>query len=160
VGINESDPDDEAGHDLEQPPFNPVQAFPAPIDGDTAEGSQLLMQFAASYHQGPMPSPEVLKAYVEIYPDAAKVIFRTYERQVNHRHEMEAEYMHGSEARAKVGQICGMIVLMTALVGAIGLGFAGQTTIAVVLGTGALASGALTYLFGIRRAKKKRKKSS
>lgn len=110
------------------------------------------------YYSGPLPPPEVLERYAAVHPDAPAIIFRAFEAQVKHRHEMEATYMHGSEARARLGQGLGMVLFMTGLIIAGVLAAAGQPGYSVAFGALVFTAGGVTYLFGDRPKRRSKSK--
>ncbi len=65
-----------------------VQASPA----ETEQGLRLGLPLASmqiSAHEGPLPSPEIVRAYEDICPGAAKRILTYAEKEQQHRHDME-----------------------------------------------------------------------
>jgi len=58
---------------------------------------------SAKFHQGPLPSPEVLAGYEQIHPGAANRIIRMAEQQVKHRQSLEQKIVssdHKIQSRA------------------------------------------------------------
>lgn len=134
-------PEEDADGDLTNPPAQPVGADEAT--------SQLLMHYREEF-QGPLPPPSVIERYAAVHAKAPEIIFRAFESQVKHRLEMEATLLHGSERRARLGQILGTILIGGGLAGgvvAIVVGAAGAGATIIVA---ALASGILSYVFGDR----------
>lgn len=115
--------------------------------------------FMRSEFSGPLPPPQVLEQYAALYPDAPKIIFRAFEKQVNHRHEMEATLMHGSERRARVGQILGTVLLLGGLATAVVVALNEQPVLGGTIATLSLGAGALTYVFGDRPPRQKEEKA-
>lgn len=132
-------------------PTGEIQSMPfPPVDADDAAMRGMTMHYAEHF-EGPLPHPAAMERYAKIYPDAPKIIFRTFEKQVNHRHEMEATLMHGSERRARVGQFLGTGLLLCALgVAALLAWPGGQPILGGAIAGGVLAAGALSYVFGDR----------
>lgn len=69
-----------------------------------------ITSITASRFQGPTPPPEVLRAYAELYPDAPRVIFESFEEQGRHRRKLENRQHWQTIARSWAGLVCGMIV--------------------------------------------------
>lgn len=69
--------------------------------------------------RGPLPPPDVLKAYNEATDDAADRILRMTEAQGEHRRKAEAAIITKGLAGTERGQWFGFIIAMTALIGGI-----------------------------------------
>jgi len=74
-------------------------------------------------YSGPLPHPNVLKAYKEIYPDSVKIIFEEYQKETNHRREMEnkeaeinKEFVKESLKAEQRGYTYGLIIGIVALI--------------------------------------------
>lgn len=65
---------------------------------------------------GPLPPPEFLKGYQEIYPDAPKKIFQWVEEQQAHRHRIDNEYLKKEFNYKIVGILCGLIISLTFII--------------------------------------------
>lgn len=67
-----------------------AQAQASPTE--TEQGLRLGLPLASmqiSAHEGPLPSPEVIRAYEDICPGAGKRILAYAEKEQQHRHDME-----------------------------------------------------------------------
>ncbi len=49
----------------------------------------LAFQRKEEHFSGPVPHPEIIREYESIYPGAAKQIFENWNKQVEHRQELE-----------------------------------------------------------------------
>lgn len=72
---------------------------------------------ALSSYSGPLPPPEYLKGYVEVYPEAANQIFRWAEDEQKHRHYMEKESLKKSFRYNSIGLIGGIVLSLFFIVG-------------------------------------------
>lgn len=70
---------------------------------------QEVIMTAISY-SAPIPPPDILKGYAEIYPDAPEKIFNWVDDQQRHRHEMEKEHLNKSFSHSKIGMIGGIFL--------------------------------------------------
>ena len=61
--------------------------------------SQNLFAMKSEYHVGPIPSPKILKEYEEIHPGFANRIIEQFERQGEHRREIEKQLVANDETR-------------------------------------------------------------
>lgn len=56
---------------------------------DAEQENYLLAQSIRSKFSGPLPHPDILAKYEEVYPGAASKIFQMAEEQAEHRRKME-----------------------------------------------------------------------
>jgi uncharacterized membrane protein len=75
------------------------------------------MSVAAASYTGPLPHPEVLARFEEIYPGAAKIIFETFDAQSKHRMKLEERVVLGNVATQSRGQVFGFILAGMVIVG-------------------------------------------
>lgn len=61
---------------------------------------------------GPLPPPEILRAYNDIVPGLAAKIVAQVDRQTDHRITMESQVIRSDSRRAWVGLMCGLIVCL------------------------------------------------
>lgn len=66
-------------------------------------------------YKGPMPTPEQIEKYEKLYSGAAKFFFKTVEKQVNHRIEMESHVIKSNSESEKRGSWFGFIIAMSAI---------------------------------------------
>ncbi|MDP2665452.1 MAG: DUF2335 domain-containing protein, partial [bacterium] len=71
------------------------------------------------HFSGPLPPPEILARYNEIVPGAANRIIEKFERQTEHRIEMEGIVIKSGTQKESLGLIFGFIIAMTTIVGGI-----------------------------------------
>lgn len=106
--------------------------------------------------QGPTPPPEILRAYAEIYPEAPRIIFGSYEKQGQHRREMESQFMRHAIARSWGGLAC----TMTAVLSLVGLGgfavYMGQGLAGAAAFVSAMGGLVVAFLYGQSRQSKER----
>ena len=95
---------------------------------------------SASYHEGPLPSAEVIAQYESILPGAADRIFKMAERQQSHRHGMEKNVLASHIRRSREGLFAGLAVAVGGLVLAGISLYLGYPWTAFALTSGTLAS--------------------
>ncbi len=64
---------------------------------------------------GPVPSPEILKRYEVIYPDAAKFFFETFKNQSEHRMALEKTVVKANIKAENRGQWLAFVLAITAI---------------------------------------------
>ncbi|WP_168203842.1 DUF2335 domain-containing protein [Humibacter ginsenosidimutans] len=137
------------------PPEEPESsADSAPIGPQTEQ--EAIQSQRIEFHEeysGQLPHWRHLNEYERIYPGAAKIIFESFEKQGDHRREMEARLLTGSERRASVGQFLGTGLLLVAILGGIYLVIDKQAVAGISIFTLALATGVVSYVFGDRPKK-------
>ena len=94
----------------------------------------LLSVVSQIYYSGPIPSPEMLKQYDEIYPGLSKEIVENAFSETKHRHKLEKEALPAEIHMKKLGQIFGFIIALFGIGGAILLAYIGHDTVAAVIG--------------------------
>ena len=95
-----------------------VRRNPAPEpDRQSEQAVTRELRHRIEVFSGPLPPPDVLKAYNEAHPDAADRILRMAEQQGEHRQRAASK----DQSTAARGQVFGFVIAMTALVGGIGL---------------------------------------
>jgi uncharacterized membrane protein len=97
------------------------------------------VQLVAASFVGPLPPPDIFRAYGEIVPDAPERILRVFESEVEHRHDLERISLNANIAGARRGQWFALIVTVFALACGLvailsGYGAAGIATILTSLG--------------------------
>jgi uncharacterized membrane protein len=98
------------------------------------------------YHAGPLPSPETLKEYNEILPDAAERIFSMAEKEQEHHHTTEIKLVDHEIRKTSKGQNFALVTALTGIVGAVICAFLGQEIIGAVVGGSTLASLVSSFL--------------
>lgn len=59
---------------------------------------------------GPLPDPHILKAYGEVIHDGPERIFQAFEKQIEHRHQMERLTVQSDINRAYLGLWLGFAI--------------------------------------------------
>lgn len=80
-------------------------------DGGKSKGARLV---AAAY-SGPLPPPDLFRAYQEILPDAPERILKIWEKEVDHRHAVEDRLSKAEVGNAKRGQWFGFVLGLGAM---------------------------------------------
>jgi uncharacterized membrane protein len=93
------------------------------------------MQLQSVSFQGPIPPPELLRAYNEIVPDGANRILLMAENQSNHRIDLESTVIKGDNRRASWGLFTGYTIGILIIVLSYILIMNGHDLAGTVLGT-------------------------
>jgi len=96
---------------------------------------------------GPLPPPQLLKAYSSVVDNGAERIFKMAENQSKHRIDLESHAIKEELLQSRRGQIFGFILGIVGLILATVLAFYGYETIAGIFGTTTI--GALVTVFVI-----------
>jgi len=126
-----------------QPPaINPSQRQPSPS----------VVRTEVTTFQGPLPDPNMLRAYDQAMPGLAERLVTAFEAEGAHRRMIEQRLLteealqnrrHHHEA--VMGQACGLLVALSAIAAALWLGLHGQPWAGAVLA--ALGIGSIVYAF-------------
>lgn len=105
---------------------------------------------------GPLPPPNELQKYNEIIPNGAERLMALYEKQVEHRIELEKTVIKADVKKQTLGQIFAFIITMVITIAGVVLllcdkRIEGLTSIIV-----ALASLVGVFVYGVRSQRKER----
>jgi uncharacterized membrane protein len=117
---------------------------------------QLLFQ--ASMYSGPLPDPEMLKKYDEIYPGFANRIVTQAEVQTAHRIELEKKVIGSDVVKSYMGIIFAFIIGMTGITGGIYLATIGLVGEGLGMSGATVAALAGTFLYGANSKRKIKEK--
>ena len=112
--------------------------------------------FKRTVRSGPLPDPLLLQGLVDIYPDAAKVLFEEYHEQSAHRRELERISVTTGSALALRGQIIGGMLGGIGLIGSLVVASLGREWAASIIGTASLVSLVSVFVVGRDQQKKER----
>lgn len=105
------------------------------------------------HFSGPLPSPEMLKKYNEILPNAAERVFRMAEKAQDHYEETEKKLVDLEIKKVPKGQNHAFMIAITGIVGAVICAFLGQVTIGSIIGGATLISVVPHFIPGKRKKK-------
>jgi uncharacterized membrane protein len=118
-------------------------------DGDGKHrGVVRIQETHSKMHRGPLPAPETLAEYGDIDASFPERIVSAFEKQSEHRQDMERRIVAGSERRAGRGQVIGSVLVGMGLAGGILAIILGEAVAGASIIVPSLAGGVLTYLFG------------
>jgi len=87
-----------------------------------------ITQIAASFYQGPLPAPQILDQYDKIVPGAAERLISLWERQVEHRQELEKKVIKSDIAQSYFGSVLGFFIAISAIGSGTFLAYTGHPT--------------------------------
>lgn len=99
-------------------------------------------------HSGPLPSPRTLKEYGEIDNNFPRVIVESFERQNNHRIEMEKRITESSIQNEKIGMILAFILAFIGLMGGLALSYFDKIGAGITTFIASLASLVGIFIYG------------
>ncbi len=112
-----------------------------------------------SLKSSPVPCPEDMQKYQQIYPDAPKIFFDLLEKQSTHRRSMEEKIIKSSITSSYIGQIFAFIIAIGSIAGGLALIWNDKSA----QGFGVILTSLLpivgTFLFGKNKTKKEQKNS-
>ena len=62
-----------------------------------------------------LPDPEDVAKFEQLYEGATEIIFEQYQKQGNHRRQMEAKVIEGNVAQQKWAPIIGLVIVLVAI---------------------------------------------
>ena len=116
------------------------------------------------FHAGPLPSPNILKKYNDILPDAAERIFKMAEKSQVHRENIDHQQIEIVKKRIESeikkvnkGQNYALVIALTGIAGAITCAVLDQVTIGSFLGGSTVIT--LVALFLSEKWRKKKEEN-
>ncbi len=110
--------------------------------------SAMMIKVEENYHAGPLPSPRTLKDYSKVLPEAPERIIGQFEKQSDHRMEMEKIVVKAQVGQSRTGQIMGYSVALLFLVAAVGLILLDHAVAGTVIGSIDLVALVSVFVFG------------
>jgi uncharacterized membrane protein len=107
-------------------------------------------------HIGPIPDPETLRELVEIYPNAAKIIFDEFRAQSAHRREMERAVITVRNTALLRGQYIGGALGTIGLIGSLVVAGLGYGWAGFGIAMGSLGSLVSIFVYGREAQRKER----
>ena len=98
-------------------------------------------EISAVFHRGPMPSPDVMAKYEELYPGAVEFFFDQFRLQTQHRQTLEAKVVDSNVRSTTRGQWMAFVLFSLVTIGGFAALFAGYSiegTISALAGLGAV----------------------
>lgn len=128
----------------QKPQSNLVKPNP-PSDAGRTNDKSLITGYRSESFAGPIPHPDHLERYKEIYPQAPEIVFRMAEQQSQHRQAMEKKMLKSDLRRSWSGVLAGFVIAIVGLAVAGWTSVKGQPVAGTVIGTVDLAG--LVYVF-------------
>ncbi len=101
---------------------------------------------ASHHYSGPMPSPQVMQGYVQLYPQAAAQLFEQFKEEQDHRHQWENKALSDNSAERKRRDLGAYFLVSLGIAAACYLAYLGaHTTAAFLIGALVLGGGALVF---------------
>lgn len=101
---------------------------------------------ASHHYSGPMPSPQVMQGYVQLYPQAAEQLFAQFKEEQTHRHEWENKALADNSAERARRDYGAYFLVTVGIAAACYLAYLGaHTTAALLVGALVLGGGALVF---------------
>lgn len=130
-------------------PTNEIELPPDSEGASTEDGinSEIDTVFHGSMYSGPIPPPEMLRAYKEIYPESLPIIFDIFQQQSESRIHLESLTTEAQVKLAIRGQMFGFALSIIALIGSFVLIAMGKSVIGIstLLGTAISLIGLFVY---------------
>jgi uncharacterized membrane protein len=105
-----------------------------------------------SSYSGPIPPPDLLQRFDEVYPGAAKQILDDFVQESAHRRSMERKVVNAESFKEVCGAIFAGLIGMTGVGGGVWLAHEGRATGGLSTIFATLASLVGVYLYQTRRA--------
>ena len=140
--------------DLPQELVTVIESVPPEKREEVTE--TLVSVITGSLYSGPIPPPEMLKQYDEIYPGLSKEIVNTAFSQTKHRHEIEKIVVPAEINRMKRGQYFGLTIAVLGLLLSGLLAYLGHDTVAGIIGSTTLVGLVSVFVIGKKWSQKQK----
>lgn len=107
-----------------------------------------------------LPPPSILEAYNDIVPESADQLFEMSEAEQRHRHDWENNYLQHHILSYRIGQLFGLITVISLITAIVLLSYNGNTNEAKYLTIAGFLSITLISLLSIRGRKFARRPNS
>lgn len=108
--------------------------------------SYLLAQSVYSEFSGPLPHPEILAKYEQVYHGAAERIFNMAEEQSKHRRDMESETLKLAARDSSRGTIFGFIIAIIGIISGLIIVYLNPASTANAIGVSLVSGGSLVTI--------------
>jgi uncharacterized membrane protein len=109
---------------------------------------------------GPLPHPDILKKFDDVFPGAAKIIVEMAQNQSEHRQELEKSVIASDIKNSKLGLYFGFIIGMTGIIGGTTIIIFESVWPGLSLSLMSLASLVGTFVYGSQGRKKEREEKN
>lgn len=106
------------------------------------------------FRSGPLPDPEMLQEYAQIYPNAPKMIFDEFKAQSSHRRDLEKLSLSNHVVLSRRGQIIGGALGAIGLTGSLVVAGLGQGWAGFGIAIGSLGSLISLFIYGQEKQKR------
>lgn len=115
-----------------------------------------LVRVTAAQFSGPLPPPEILEKYDQVYPGAAKIILDAFQSQGEHRQSLERTVVRQGSRDSLVGLICAFIIGMATILSGAYCIIIGQAFAGAFIGGSGLTGLVGTFIYGSRERRQER----
>lgn len=124
------------------------------VNKEQSKEYHIIQQSASLQYSSPFPPPEILAKYEALYPGVTEKIFNRFEKQSDHRMELEKKVIENNISLSKSGLNTARNIAYFALLITSVLGYLGETTLAGIIGGTTLISLVSTFVYGTNKQKK------
>ena len=114
-----------------------------------------IIQQSVSF-SGPLPHPDILKKFDDVYPGAAKIIVDMAKGQSEHRQDLEKNVIASDIKNSRLGLYFGFLIGMTGIIAGAIIVFSGQVIAGEIFSAISLGSLVSTFVYGSQGRKKER----
>lgn len=115
-----------------------------------------MVQVTAAQFSGPLPHPEILEKYDQIYPNSAKIILDAFQGQGEHRQFLERIVVKQGARDSLIGLIFAFIIGMTTILSGAYCIIIGQPYAGAFLGGSGLTGLVGTFVYGSHQRRQER----
>ena len=118
--------------------------------------NQVVAQMMSIERSSILPPPDEMERYEKLSPGLTTTLINTYQKQAEHRMELEKTVISSCISNAKRGQIFAFTIAMTALLGGFALLFLDKNILGITSILGSLAALVGVFIYGNKSKKDER----
>ena len=118
--------------------------------------NQVVAQMMSIERSSILPPPDEMERYEKLSPGITTTLINTYQKQAEHRMELEKTVISSGISNAKRGQIFAFTIAMTALLGGFALLFLDKNILGITSILGSLAALVGVFIYGKKKKKDER----
>lgn len=126
-----------------------------PVPAKQESHTHVVHEERLSIRSGPLPAPQELAEYDLVVPGAADRIITRFEKQSDHRMNLETSVIKHDNVRAYLGMVGGFLLQAGVIWGTVKLGAGGHEWSAAALGGGGSVTGLSTIWASWRRSQER-----
>lgn len=130
--------------------------FPTQSNSTNNQQNRLYLEARKEFFAGPLPHPDILKKYNEVFPSAAERIVAQAEAQTAHRIKIEEKVVQSEIVKSYLGLIFAFVIGVIGVGGGIYLAALGNLAFGGIMSGASIVTLAGSFIYGTKSRKDER----